>query len=193
MDVDISQDAATGVELGILKALADESRLTILGLVARQERSVSELAALLAVKASTVSHHLAKLRDARLVGMRSAGTTHYYRLDTTGLATLRASLRTPARIASLAAGAAGVGMDAAETKVLANFLEGERLKEIPASLKKRQVILRWLVEDFEPGRDYAEKEVNAIIGRRHPDFATLRRELIVGGLLTRAKSIYRRA
>ena len=67
------------------------------------------------------------------------------------------------------------------------------MKEIPASLKKRQVILRWLVEDFEPGRDYAEKEVNAIIGRRHPDFATLRRELIVGGLLTRAKSIYRRA
>ena len=193
MAVDTTNEATPGAELGILKALADESRLAILGLVARRERSVSELAALLAVKAPTVSHHLAKLKEARLVGMRSAGTTHYYRLDTTGLATLRAGLRTPERIAALSASAAGVGADAAETKVLANFLEGERLKEIPASLKKRQIILRWLVEDFEPGRDYAEKQVNEIIGRRHPDFATLRRELIVGGLLTRTSGIYRRA
>ena len=84
MNVEITQEAAPGAELGILKALADESRLAILGLVAGRERSVSELAALLAVKPSTVSHHLAKLRDARLVGMRSAGTTHYYRLDTAG-------------------------------------------------------------------------------------------------------------
>ena len=193
MTVDETDEATPGAELGILKALADESRLTILGLVARRERSVSELATLLAVKAPTVSHHLRTLKDAGLVGMRASGTTHYYRLDTTGLARLRAGLRTPERIASLTASAAGVGADAAETKVLANFLEGERLKEIPASLKKRQVILRWLVAGFEPGRDYAEKEVNEILGRRHPDFATLRRELIVGGLLTRKRGVYRRA
>ena len=132
------------------------------------------------------------LREARLVGMCSAGTTHYNRLDTTGLTRLRAGLWTPERIAALSADAAGVGADAAETKVLASFLEGEPLKEIPASLKKRQVILRWLLADFETGRNYAEKEINEIIGRRHPDFATLRRELIVGGLRTCTSGIYRR-
>ena len=40
MTVDTTDEAAPGAELGILKALADESRLAILGLVARRERSV---------------------------------------------------------------------------------------------------------------------------------------------------------
>ena len=194
MSVEATTRAIPGAELEplleTLKALADESRLTILGLVAGQERSVSQLTSLLGIKAPTVSHHLAKLKDAELVGMRADGTTHYYRLDTTGLARLRGSLQTPERGASLSEGAVA---DAAEAKVLADFLDGERLKEIPARLKKRQVILRWLVERFEPGVDYTEKQVNEIIGKHHPDFATLRRELIASGLLTRPKGIYRRA
>ena len=179
---------------GSCNVLADESRLAILGLVARRERNVSELAALLAVKTPTVSQDLAKPREARLVGMRSAGTTHYYRLDTTGLARGggRASGHPSGSLPSRRMRRVSLPMQP-RREVLANFLDGERLKEIPASLKKRQVILRWLVEGFEPGRDYAEKEVNEIIGRRHPDFATLRRELIVGGLLTRTRGTYRRA
>jgi hypothetical protein len=40
--------------------------------------------------------------------------------------------------------------------------------------------------------DYPEAEVNAVIGRHHADFATLRRELIASGLMTRQHGIYRR-
>ena len=43
------------------KALADSSRLKIVGLLAEKSYSVEELAELLNLKASTVSHHLAKL------------------------------------------------------------------------------------------------------------------------------------
>ena len=61
---------------------------------------------------------------------------------------------------------------------------------IPAQHKKRMVILRWLVEDFQPGRRYPESEVNLIIGRRHPDFATLRRYLVDEELMQRRRGIY---
>ena len=42
------------------KVLADANRLKIVGLLARQAYSVEELAALLKLKPSTVSHHLAR-------------------------------------------------------------------------------------------------------------------------------------
>jgi DNA-binding transcriptional ArsR family regulator len=48
--------------LTMFKALADESRLKIIGLLATRERSVDELATTLKLKPPTVSHHLATLR-----------------------------------------------------------------------------------------------------------------------------------
>ena len=57
--------------LAALKALADASRLTIVGLLAKKPRSVDELAAALGLSAPTVSHHLSKLAQAGLVEMRS--------------------------------------------------------------------------------------------------------------------------
>lgn len=68
--------------------------------------------------------------------------------------------------------------DAWERKVLRDFFEGTRLKEIPASPKKRLVILKWLARQFEYGHTYTEAQVNEIIQRHHPDSASLRRELI---------------
>lgn len=75
--------------------------------------------------------------------------------------------------------------------VLQNFVDAEhRLVTIPAQLKKRLAVLRWLVEDFEPGRRYSEAEVNSIISKRHPDFATLRRYLVDEELMQRKRSVY---
>jgi hypothetical protein len=78
-----------------------------------------------------------------------------------------------------------------EARVLANFVDaGGRLVSIPVQHKKRMAILRWLVEDFQPGRRYAESEINRVIGRRHPDFATLRRYLVDEELMQRRRGIY---
>ena len=72
-----------------------------------------------------------------------------------------------------------------------NFVDAEdRLVTIPAQRKKRLAVLRWLAEDFQPGRRYDEAEVNRIISRRHPDFATLRRYLVDEELMQRERSIY---
>jgi len=80
--------------------------------------------------------------------------------------------------------------DAYERRVLRQAFEGERLKQIPVSRKKRDVILNWLAGRFEIGRRYPEKELNAIIKRYHEDSATLRRELINGGWMEREQGIY---
>jgi hypothetical protein len=78
-----------------------------------------------------------------------------------------------------------------DARVRENFIDAEdRLLSIPAQHKKRMAILRWLAEDFQPGRHYPEAEANRIISRRHPDFATLRRYLVDEELMQRRRSVY---
>lgn len=170
-----------------LKLLANETRLRLLGLLAQRERSVGELAEIVALKEPTISHHLAKLLEVGLVEMRPEGTVHFYRLNRDALQRLSRELFTPERVVSLAGHTEG---DAWERKVLTTYLQGERLSKIPDSRKKRDVVLRWLATQFEDGRRYVESEVNQVIQRHHPDFATLRRELIGARLMQRENGVY---
>jgi len=177
--------------LRVLKALADQSRLRMLGLLATRERSVDELATLLELKAPTVSHHLALLKALDLVAMRADGTSHLYRLNAASLGQVNRLLAAPERLADLAPELDGREEgDAWERKVLRDFFVAGRLKEIPASLKKRIVVLKWLGRQFEERRLYTEREVNELLKRYHPDSATLRRELIGDRFLARENGLY---
>ena len=175
--------------LRFFKVLADESRLKILGIVANRECSVEELAVLLKLKEPTVSHHLAKLRELGLVNMRPEGNTHLYKLNSEVLQSISKDILSPDRIANLV----DEGGSDWESKVLNNFLDDEILKEIPASRKKRLVILKWLANKFEVGVSYSEQTVNEILKRYHPDCATLRRELVGYQLMQRENGIYWRS
>lgn len=62
----------------ILKALAHRHRLVIVCQLIEKERSVGELAALLNIRDSTVSQHLALLRRDGLVEARRDGQTIWY-------------------------------------------------------------------------------------------------------------------
>ena len=62
------------------RVLGDPTRLRILGLVAEEERSVGELAELLAEPQPKVSNHLACLRWCGFVATRREHRTVYYRL-----------------------------------------------------------------------------------------------------------------
>lgn len=78
-----------------------------------------------------------------------------------------------------------------EEKTLRSFLDANgRLKVIPAQLKKRNVILQHLTQQFEVGQRYPESQVNEILLRFHADVFTLRREMIVAGLLERENGVY---
>jgi DNA-binding transcriptional ArsR family regulator len=61
-----------------LKALAHESRLMMLCILAEGEKSVSELEQQLSLRQPTVSQQLARLRADGLVNTRREGKTIYY-------------------------------------------------------------------------------------------------------------------
>ena len=57
--------------LTFFKAMADANRLKIVGLLAGQPYTVEQLAALLELRPSTISHHLMILSEAGLVSARA--------------------------------------------------------------------------------------------------------------------------
>src|SRR5258708_27685249 len=89
--------------LNFFKALADESRLKMVGLIAARERTGAELAELLDLKAPTVSHHLAVLSRLGLVTTRAEGTTRWHVLAAERLSAFRQSLFDPAGLEKLVA------------------------------------------------------------------------------------------
>ncbi len=169
--------------VAIFKALADSNRLKIVGLLAQQPYSVEQLAALLNLKPSTVSHHLARLSE---VGLVSARAESYYNMYILEKSTLEETTRRIFSSEQISAVTADVDLDAYDRKVVADFTRPDgSLKTVPAQRKKLEAILRHVVEAFEPGIRYSEKQVNEILSRFHSDTATLRRELVGNKLMQR--------
>ena len=176
------------------KALSDPTRLRILRLVAEESMSGQELAVRLNVSAPTITHHIAKLREAGLLFEWREKNTIYFRLNSEMLEAK--SRGTVAFVSPLPSGKEDTDMaQMTEAKfresVLKNFFTKEgRLKTIPAQLKKKIVVLESLAERLEMGRSYPEKEINAFLKEFHEDYATLRRELIMHQFMYREKEIY---
>jgi hypothetical protein len=170
--------------LAFFKAMANESRLRIVGLLAQRERTVQELAETLGLKEPTVSHHLAVLKDLDLVTVRPEGVMRWHALNAAALTQMNRKL--------LDNDAAAMAPEIDwEGRVMAAFVDADgRLKSIPAARRKRWVILKWLVARFEEGRRYPEAQVNEILQQRHWDSATLRRELIGARMLAREAGVY---
>jgi len=74
-------DNAATAASDLLKALASPNRLKILCHLVEGEKSVGQIAALIGIRETTVSQHLALLRKDRLVSSRRAGQTIFYTLD----------------------------------------------------------------------------------------------------------------
>ena len=65
----------------LFRAFSDTSRVRILSVIVGQETKVSQLAELVGVTESAVSHHLRGLRQMRLVKFRRDGKEVYYSVD----------------------------------------------------------------------------------------------------------------
>src|SRR5512133_1848397 len=100
------------------KALADSNRLKIVGLLADKSYSVEELAELLQLKPSTVSHHLARLSEAGLVRSRSESYYNVYQLDQSVLDEKARTMFTHSELSSVAA---EVDANAYDKKVITDY------------------------------------------------------------------------
>jgi len=165
------------------KALADANRLKIVGLLAEKSYSVEELAALLKLKPSTISHHLSRLSEAELVTSRAESYYSVYQLDQKVLEEKSRSMFSQAELSSVAA---EVDVDAYDNKVIKDYSRRDgSLKTLPSQRKKLEAILRYVVKSFDVGKKYSEKRVNEILSQYHEDTATVRRELVGYGLMKR--------
>ena len=171
--------------LSFFKALADANRLKIVGLLAQSEYSVEELAALLDLRASTVSHHLSRLSEVGLVCAQAESYYNVYRLETSVLEDLSQRVFSREQLSEVAA---DVDLTAYDRKVLEAYLgEDGRFLGLPSQRKKLEVVLRYIVQAVKPDREYTEREINEIISQYHEDISGLRRDLIDVGYLSRDK------
>jgi DNA-binding HxlR family transcriptional regulator len=174
------------VRAQLFKALGHPTRLLILNLIKMKPRHGEELAEILHLKPATISHHLSKLTEA---GLLTAKKDQYYQTYSLVRRVLDRSLEEVVHIPQPDL-SAGVEEDAYRQKVLRSFFRRGQLIQIPAQYKKQLIILEKLAEEFEPGQQYTEKQVNQILLEFHEDVASLRRMMIDQKLMAREKGIY---
>ena len=191
-----------------LRALVDAHRLRIVARLATRPADAETLAGELRQSIPSIRRHLQVLVEAGLAEEHPENPgTFRVRLDRVGemgraLAALdaEASGRTAGPDGEwlhdgepLADTLARLALSRDEDKVLRSYLVDGRLTRIPAQGRKRQVILRFLVERvFTEDRAYPEKEVNQRLALFHPDVAALRRYLYDERYVDRDHGLYTR-
>ena len=168
----------------ILGRLADGERLRVLSAVALGASSVAEAANRAGVSDDEAARALAHLVGAGMIRQGGSGLE----VDLGAFSRAARAVATPRKRADLS--------DASpeQAAVLRNFVDGDgRITALPARESKRRVVLEYVAERFEPGREYGEREVNGLLLSIHDDPASLRRYLVDEGLLERTAGVYRRA
>ncbi len=183
-----AQENVLDARAQIFKALGHPARLLILNLLNIKPRHGEELAAILRLNPATISHHLALLQEA---GFLKTSKDQYYQVYSLDEASLQKTLAEMIQLPR--PGLEGqVKEDAYRDIVLKTFFRQGRLAQIPAQLKKRQIVLERIAQEFEPGQAYSEQQVNQVLVEFHDDVASLRRGLVEMDLMERSQGIYTR-
>ena len=171
-------------KLELLKLLADETRLSILNILMKEDSYVEKIACDLSLTPATICYHLKKMESAGIVSTSRSQFYIIYSLN-------RNILDKP--LIDLIRNDFNAGTDLDEKykkEVLSNFFNYGKLTHLPTQRKKREIVLKRIAEDFSQGQTYKEKEVNEIIHRYHEDHCTIRREMIAFGIMERDHETY---
>jgi hypothetical protein len=170
-----------GVIVGLL---ADDERRRVAAAVVLGATSLPAVAEATGLSPARASRALGRLAEAGLVGD----------VEGVGLTVDGAVFQQAARAARARPPSTEHADESGERRqVLEAFVRDGRITSLPASRTKRLVLLDWVVQVFEPGVRYAERDVNELLAARHGDTAMLRRHLVDEGLLDRAGGEYWRS
>ena len=177
-----------------VSALIEPERLRIAGLLAGAPLMVWEIIQETSLPEEIVQKHLRQLEQANVIRRQpvadseQAHSSQYvtFELDRAAVSALgpdigRLQGRPKARPTE----------DRART--IASFFDDDgRLMSFPRKPTQLLWILEEIATKFEAGRDYPEREVNALLKPINEDVATLRRALIDYKLMSRDHGVYRR-
>jgi RimJ/RimL family protein N-acetyltransferase len=166
--------------LDVLRAVLDPVRLAVLGDAVRGPVSIRDIATRMDVTPRDVAEAVGQLRSVGLIDRDGS-------LDTHALRAVAKSL--PQEHEQLGRPVAGPWTDE-EAAILGRFFDGDTLVQIPQAHAKRRLVLEKVALRFEPGRRYAERDVNFSIQLIHPDYAAVRRYLVEEGFMDRADGAY---
>ncbi len=172
----------------IFKCLSDASRLNIIATLRGGEAYGELLAQRLGLSASTLSFHMKKLEEAGLVASRKEQYYTVYTLN--GEITQMRLTELLGEEPSAEEDEAQKREEAYRKKVIEAFFDGEQLRSIPVQRKKKLIVLQKIAEAFTPGQVYEEAALSEIIARVHPDYCTLRRDMVSEGSLRRDNGKY---
>jgi len=173
--------------LVIIKALADASRLAIVGSLVERSQYVEEIAQRHDLAPSTVSFHLKKLEKAGLVRSRKE---QYYVVVEANEPLLDTTLKDLVGVSAVLKDKGERRLDEYHRKVLDTFFRHGMLERLPAQHKKRRIVLEEFALHFEPGRRYQEAEVTGVIRPLFDDYCMIRRLLVDEQLLRREGTTY---
>ena len=174
--------------IAIMKALADSSRLLIVNALSEKAQYVEELSKRLDLSASTVSFHLKKLEQAKLVTKTKNQYYSEFRVNENIFSSTLKELTSFENIEKLVH---EERVNTYRTKVLDTFINKDILIKMPAQQKKRLIILDWFAQKFDKNRTYSEKEASDIIARHFDDYCLIRRDLVDFRFMKRSNQMYK--
>jgi hypothetical protein len=175
------------VLMTLLKVFADPSKLKLLAAICDEPLPLHTLARTAGLSETEAIRQVGTLKEAGLLSEIFAHDGFRWQYQPNALFEALASLKNEAKPAGLSG-----EWTAEEAKVLGDFFSNGRLKTIPAQRKKKDVVVRYLAQQFDFGRTYTEQEVNFKLLDYHEDYATLRREMVDTKLMQRDNGIYER-
>jgi hypothetical protein len=160
--------------LDFFKTFVDVNRMRLAVLLLEDACTVDEIATRLKLRVGEVVRHLKQLEKLGLLKKES----ERFLLDRRALEALSREIM-QARRPVVEVHSNDEQASDFDRQVVSNYsFPDGRLKEIPVQEKKLLSVLRHIIQVFEPGVRYNEKQVNESLARFHEDYVSLRRYLV---------------